>query len=546
MSRSFHKRILLVNPPQELKHIMGDAGKFVTRWEPLGLLYIAAVLQQHGYEVHVVDAEADPHTLEEIESVVDAYDPAVVGITCLTPTAPPSIELGKRIRATDPRRKVVMGNVHARVFPETLLRLGACDFVVEGDGEFIMLELVQCLEAGRSHANIAGLSFLDRGHFVRNPPPPLPPDLDVIAKPARQLVRHINYDAGMLNNLSYIRPEGTVSRQMLTSRGCVYACKFCVVHQERRFRVHSVDRVIDEMLDLQNNYNCGFVFFNDPIFVANKPRVHAICEAMQKRGVKIPWGCEGHVLCVDRDLLTAMKRAGCVQIAYGIESGSQRILNEIAKQTKLENVHKAIRLTKDVGIPATGLFILGLPGETRDEMHQTIDLALSLPLDFAQFSMFVPYPGSEHFERLRAEGIIDTGVRADGSVDYDVWQRYSPYVGYGEVGNSIYLPPGMTFDDIFSLQRKAMRRFFFRPRQILQNAKRIRPSNLLDVVRAAKTIFFKQSRPKTTATAQRVVPLAIPEPLSKPAATIPLMPVGEPTGASTPVPLPVLNAPTAP
>ena len=511
MGRLLNKRVLLINPPQDLKQIMGQAGKFVSRWEPLGLLYMAAVLLDNGFDVQVLDAEADPHDVAGILNVIDAYDPAVVGITCLTPTAPPSVELGQRVREASPDLVVVMGNVHARIFSETLLRLDACDYVVHGDGEFVFLDLLQCLAAGEEATGVAGVSFLRDNRYVLNPPPPLPRELDVIPPPARHLLNHLEYDAGMINNLTYIRPNGTISKHALGSRGCVFECKFCVVHQERRFRTHSPERIADEVLDLQENYNCGFLFFIDPIFVANKKRVYQICHAMKERGVRIPWGCEGHVRCVDRELLTAMKAAGCVSIAYGIESGSQRILDRIGKGTKLEHVHEAVTLTSEMGIDTAGLFIIGLPGETRAEMEQTLELTAKLPLDGAQYSMFVPYPGSEDFNELAAAGEIDTGVRPDGSVDFDVWRRYSPYVGYGQLGSAIYVPPEFTFDELFAMQRKALRKFYLRPRQVWQNIKRLRPNNIVGATTGAMSMFFKQSTKRREDVTPRLKQVAYPK-----------------------------------
>ncbi|MGB2986213.1 MAG: radical SAM protein [Phycisphaerae bacterium] len=503
------KRVLLVTPPHDLGRVMGHTGKLLARWEPLGLLYIAAVLLENGYDVQVIDAEGDPHTLDDMLRAVEAYDPAIIGITCLTPTAATSVELGCRLREAHRCRTVVMGNVHAWVFAETLLRLGACDFVVQGEGEFTLLELLRCLEAGGDPASVGGVSFLQGEDFVKTPPRPLPRDLDVIPPPARHLVKHIDYDAGLISNMSYMRPKGTVSRHAMGARGCVFECKFCVVHQERRFRTHSPKRIVDEMIDLQENYNCGFIFFIDSIFEANKGRAHAICDEIRRRGVKVPWGCEGHVRMVDRETLHVMRAAGCVNIAYGIESGSQRVLDRIGKGTKLEDVDEAIRLTHAVGISTSGLFILGLPGETRDQMERTIELAAKLPLDLAQFTLFVPFPGSRYFEELSAAGIIDTGVRPDGSVDFDVWRRYSSYVGYGQQGGSIYLPPGFTFDELFAMQRKALRRFYLRPHQILRNLKRIRPGNVIDATRAAGTLFFKRSigtrKPAVRSSAQPIL-----------------------------------------
>lgn len=496
MNRLFNRRILLVNPPQGLDEVMGQAGRFVARWEPLGLLYIAAVLLENGYDVQVLDAEADPHSLDDILRTVEAYDPAVVGITCLTPTAPPAVILGQRLRACHPQRTVVMGNVHAQVFAETLLRLGACDFIVHGDGEFVFLELLRCMESGGDPAKVAGISFLAEDHHVRIPPPPLPRDLDVIPPPARHLLKHVTYDAGMINNLTYLRPRGTVARQALSSRGCVFECRFCAVHQERRFRAFSPRRVVDEMVDLQENYNCGFVFFNDPIFVGNRKRVHAVCAELRSRGITIPWGCEGHVRLVDREMLIAMKAAGCVNIAYGIESGSPRMLDRIGKGITIEQAAESVRLTHAVGIPVTGLFILGLPDETRADMEQTIEFAGKLPLGLVQYSMFVPYPGSRDFAELAAAGMIDTGVRPDGSVDLEVWRRYSPYVGYGPAGESIYVPPGFSFDELFAMQRRALRRFYLRPGPVWRNLKRLRPANALGAIQAASSMFFKCSGTK--------------------------------------------------
>ncbi|MDF1564761.1 MAG: radical SAM protein [Deltaproteobacteria bacterium] len=490
-------RVVLVNPPDEMEAMFGVGSVFIQKYEPLGILYIAAVAREAGHEVEVIDAYAEGLGLDEVERRLLALQPEVVGFSTLTCSGTSVYLLGKKLKEEHPEILVVLGNVHASVFAEAYLKNGCCDLVVHGEGEYIFRDLLVWRERGGETATgrgleaLEGVSFLaPDGALIRTPGSGVIHELAELPFPARDLVKRELYHLGEISNQNYVGGGDKVGKTMMTSRGCPYRCTFCVVHQGHKQRRNSVEQVVDELQMLEEEYGATYVYLMDPLFMADRKRVFAICEEIQRRGLKVEWGCDANVKLLQPELVEAMDAGGCVELSLGIESGVQRLLDIVDKRTTLEEVRTAVRnVQRHSDIQIEGLFILGLPTETAEESLETIRFATELKLDMAQFSILCPYPGSKLFEELSQKGELQTGVREDGSVDLDVWRRYSSYLLFTD-NEPIWVTPTQTADGLRRMQKRALRAFYLTPRQIWRQARRVRPDNVVELVRVAFKGFF--------------------------------------------------------
>ncbi|MFA5176841.1 MAG: radical SAM protein [Candidatus Omnitrophota bacterium] len=472
-------KILLINPPGDLERFLGKGRNFVPSFEPLGLLYISAVCKKYGYAVNVLDAAAQKLDLEEIKKIIARERPEVVGLTSFISNGGLIYELGRWIKSEYPGITVVFGNIQASVYAESYLRNNCCDIVVHGEGEYVFLKILENIkQGGRNLSDIPSISFLYNNEFVTTAGPAVVEDLSLLPLPDRDALKQELYNISALSNMPYIGNKNRVAKHMLTSRGCLFSCSFCVVHNKKGQRCNSLAQVLNEIELLINKYRAEYIFFMDPLFISNKERVMNICREIKKRKLFFKWGCEGHINFVDRELIAEMESAGCHDIAFGIESGAQRLLDNVKKGTKIDKIKSAINLIKkNTRIKVSGLFILGLPGETYADSLCTIKFAKELPLDMAQFSICVPYPGSPIFYELRNKGQIDTGIRANGALDTSVWLRYSAYISFTP-NEPIWVTPDLTPELLRKLQQKALREFYFRPAQIYNNLKRVNFANL--------------------------------------------------------------------
>lgn len=479
-------RILLINPPDETRATLGPGTAFIQHYEPLGLLYVAAVLRQGGHQVTVLDAARHELDAAAVVRHVAKQVPDAVGLSTLTCSGAQVMRIGRRIKQARPETFVMLGNIHASVFAQEYLRAGACDVVVHGEGEWIALDLMDQLSKGREWRHTGGISHLSAdGHVVRNGPHDRPVDLSELPLPARDLLDRRQYGRSSVSNQHFVPGEGAVAKSMMTSRGCRCHRTFCAVCGEGRPRYAPAAQVVDEMAMLERDYQAAYIYIQDSMFLGDRERTFAICRMIRERGLRVRWGCDAHVGNIDPEVVRQIASANCYELSLGIESGTQRILNAIRKGTTLDGIRKAVETVKRHSrIRVEGLFILGLPGETPEDCLETIRFARSLPLDMAQFSVFTPYPGSENFQRLAAAGELDTGRRPDGTVDVSVWSRYTSYPCFGEVA-PIWVPPSMTTKTLRALQKKALRDFYLRPRMVWDQARRLRLGSLRALLRAA-------------------------------------------------------------
>ncbi len=482
-------KILLINPPDDLNDFLGRGKQFVPVLEPLGLLSIAAVVRRAGYDVGVIDAFAQRLSCENVKALILEKQPQVIGFSSFTSNGGIIYELGRWIKATLPGTCVVFGNTHAAVYAEAYLNNHCCDCVVHGEGEDVFLRILEAVSRARGFDEIASVSYRKNGRCVLAKESAIVEDLSSLPLPARDMVDRNFYHYSSMTNTPYAAKRKSVAKHMFTSRGCPFSCSFCAVHKKKGRRCYSLAQILEEMKELKMRYGADYIFFSDAIFVSDRKRTLDLCRTIMENRLDIHWGCEGHVNFMDEELVCAMEAAGCYDIAFGIESGVQRLLDGVNKKTNLENIEKSIRLVKrSTKIKVSGLFILGLPGETYEDSLQTIRFAKKLPLDMAQFSTLVPYPGSAVYYELAEKGLIDTGILEDGTLDPAVWQRYSAYSCFTD-HQPIWTTPALSARELKMLQKKAFRDFYFRPHQFFYQLKRIKLSNLKNVFLALGDLF---------------------------------------------------------
>jgi len=484
-------RVLLINPPDELEAMLGAGQEFVQKYEPLGLLYVAAVARRAGHHVTVIDAYAEELDVERLQQRIALRPPDVIGLSTLTCNGAAVHEIGRWAKRTYPELRVVLGNVHAAVFARQYLQEGCCDAVVHGEGDQVFTELLDVYARGEEPTSIPSVSFIDRsGEIVEARESAQVADLSVLPQPARDLVDQRLYTLTEFSNQAYVGTGGGDAKTMSTSRSCLYRCTFCVIRDSHRLRGCPAEQVVDEMESLQRQYSTRYVYLMDSLFMGDRERLLEICDEIRRRGLSIRWGTDAHVHHVTPEVVRAMAAANCYELSVGIESGVQSLLNRVRKGITLSDVERAIGVIKaNSDIHVEGLFILGLPGERYEDSMQTIRFACSLPLDMAQFSICTPYPGSALFDELRARGEIDTGIRPDGTLDPSVWERYAPYICFTDI-DPIWVTPDLDATQLRRLQKQALRRFYLRPTRILGQVRRLRPSNITRAARIALKGFF--------------------------------------------------------
>jgi len=317
-------------------------------------------------------------------------------------TADEERELARRIKKDFPDTPLVIGGPQLCSAPEKTMRDGPYDLGVLGEGEETMLELAKAIAGGeRDLSRIRGLIRRGTGGLIFNEPRPYIEDLDILPFPARHLYPPL--DRYRPVPASYIKkPVGL----MISSRGCPYQCIFCDRKVfGNRFRAHSSRYVVDEMEELIKKYGAKEIRFMDDTFTLDIKRVDAICDEIFKRKIKAPWTCLTRVNTVNLDILKKMKRAGCWQVIYGIESGDQRMLDIIKKSVTVEQNELGVRLAKKAGLNVRATFVFGLPGETLETIRRTVEFAKRADLDVVNFFTVILFPGNELFSMAKKEGI---------------------------------------------------------------------------------------------------------------------------------------------
>ena len=452
-------KVLLINSPFEQEEESVGKSKSIKKVLnivlPLGIAYIAAVLEKMKIEAKIIDC-AIGISFDDLFKMILEESPDVIGITSTTPAFIKAKKLALFIRERLPKTKILIGGAQVTALPHETIKTGLFDIGVIGEGELTVEQLFKNYRNRNFERldQIRGIVYKDDTGIHQNKDQDFVDDLDSIPMPARHLLPHPEF----------YRPTPASCRRMpytviMTSRGCPSQCTFC----DRkifgaRFRNRSVLNIFQEIEDVVSRYGVKEIRFFDDTFTLGKKRVYDICDEFERKKLKLSWTCLTKVACVDSPLLKRMKKAGCWQVLYGFESGDDRMLKLLKKGNTVEMNKRAVRLTKEAGLEVRGDFIVGTPGETWESLERTVRFAIDMDLDYAHFNKFIPFPGTELYKKLTDEGHMFDFSK---STILDHKQIY-----YGN--------PGMSKDEFSRFLDRANKRFYLRLKYILKRLFAIR------------------------------------------------------------------------
>jgi len=458
--------ILFIQPPRVIAR-QNMWARINPQLPSLGLACVASYAERRGHEVKILDLSVEPMPLEQVPGYVKSCAPDIVGITANTILLSNALALADCARSARPDAKIVLGGVHPTIFPEEVLKRASVDYVVRHEGELTLAELAD----GAAPESIAGLSYRAGGEMRHNAPRERIKNLDEMPYPAYHLLPMKKYRPSLGN---YKRlPAASI----MTSRGCPGRCTFCYtgVHG-RQIRFRSAENILGEIKLLVKDHGIREICFYDDTFTANRPNVMRLCELLIRGGVDIAWTCMSRVDCMDRDVLALMKRAGCHQIGYGVESVDEEILGNIKKRINLEDVRRVIKLTRECAIDARAMFMFGNPGETEETMRRTLDFAMRLKPDFAVFNIATPYPGTEMYAWAKETGRLLT----------QDWDRYDRAHGVRRLD-------GLAPERIEEFYRQAYKKFYRSPAYIAGKLFKMRTwTDLLKNSKALASLLLKR------------------------------------------------------
>lgn len=362
---------------------------------PLGLLYVGAALQKAGYSVQLLDCTF-LSGIEEAKEILRSWRPRLVGIYTMITMARYGIALGKEARKLGV--PVVFGGPDASLDPGKYLRKGAGNFVVIGEGEVSAAELVSCLFQGSDPREVKGLAYMDDNGLVVSTPRREPiSNLDGAPFPNRNLIDNERYRE------VWRQDHGFAMSLIITSRGCPFGCHFCSNHIApfgRRYTYRGPANVVDELDEVVNRYGYDRVWVADDVFSINRKRTLALCQEITRRRIRFNWSCLTRADLVDDEVLTAMKQAGCYIIYFGVESGSQRMLDAMNRSMTVQDIMDGTLAAKRAGIKIHTFLLVGFPGETYSSIQSTIRIVKRISPDEFSFTIAYPLPGTELFGKV--------------------------------------------------------------------------------------------------------------------------------------------------
>ncbi len=385
--------------------------------EPIGLAHLASMVRNEGHEVDIIDrrvllwsigydfTKLDKETL----NIIQNFEPDLIGFHMPTVMMKDVKHFSSIVKKVLPNVKIVIGGPHATYAPNKILQDIKCaDIIVRGEGEMTLTDIAN----GKALNTIQGITYRSKNGILSNENRQLISNLDLLPLPARDLLdiafyfnpnKNILVDYG--KSYKGLNPK---MGEILTSRGCSMQCTFCAcpIIWRKQVRFYSEKWVLRDLIDIMS-YGANFVYFNDDVFTINRSRVLKLCKALENEGLneKLQWVAQSRPEHIDIERLTAMKNAGCVRIEFGFESGSQRILDLMKKNTTMAQYHKAVKITRQVGLDFQANIIFGYPDEKEEDVVKTLNFLKEIDAPSVLLNAFWPVPGTEIYQKLTANGV---------------------------------------------------------------------------------------------------------------------------------------------
>ncbi len=434
--------ITLVNPPQ-------TTGAPNSGFIPLGIGYLAAVLEEDGHVVDVIDCQVQQYTSNDIESELERLQPDVIGVTSTTLTYKSATEIVQAAKKACPNSLTIMGGPHVTVVDDqTLSEQPELDIIVRGEGERTLLELVDKFSKSnmKNLDDVLGITFRKNGKIIQTPNRPFIQNIDDLPYPA---FKHFDVNKYRIFGKTYL--------PVITSRGCPFQCTFCLASKMcgRGFRARSPKNVVDELEFLRDMFGADAFSFYDDTFTFDRKRARDICKEMKTRKLDLQWDCRTRVDRISKEDLAVLKDAKCQLIHFGVESGSQKMLNLMKKGTTVEQNALAIKWAKAAGISVAISVVVGYPGETPELLQETLDFMYRTRPDYVYMCVAIPYPGTEMYDYLKELG-WEMSPR---------WERYDEQT-------VVFKNPLLSPEQIMDMERRFFNKFFSVSYLLRQSVKR--------------------------------------------------------------------------
>lgn len=461
--------LVLVYPPVSIN---GRYGKVATGHEvpPQPLIFLGAYLRAHNEDCRLIDANALSLNIEETVNQILSHAPKYVGFTSPTMLISTVGKIAEKIKGLRPDIVTIAGGPHISAMPyETMKLYRHIDIGVIGEGELTLIQLLNALRNTLPLGGINGIIYRDNVSLKITAARMYIEDIDTLPFPAwdmlPEITKYYQQSAARIDRLPNI--------SLVSSRGCPFQCIFCARNVFGNVtRTHSAEYILKMIQYLKTRYKIKSISFEDENFVIYRKRLIEFCNRIIDEKINITWDCASNVNAVTPEILSLMKKAGCWQINYGIESGSQRILDFIKKNVKLGDITRTLQMTKDAGIQTKGYFIIGHPTETLESIQETITFIKAIPLDVFQMSFMIPLPGTELYSIAHHYGAFEN--------DWENMNIWTP----------LFIPSGLTREILEKESKRAYREFYLRWRPIATYAKRIlKSSSSLKFIKDGFKIF---------------------------------------------------------
>lgn len=438
------KNILLVNPPYNIE--VYKENKNFSVHPPIGLAYLASFLREHGYKVDILDANALGYSKEELISHIIKHPSKYIGITSVTATINMVSKLCDTLKEKSDK-VLILGGQHVTFrYEDVLASCKSIDYIIRGEGEVTLLRLLQRLSNNMTAKGLMGITYPEGNKIVVNPDRPPIKDINKLPIPAWDLLPRSKY---RLNGFQDIGFNGEKLGKLISTRGCPNKCTFCSsAHFWGKARFRNVDNIFAELEFLTKELNVRQIDFMDDCLTIPASRFKELCTRMINSNLDLKWSCYSRVQNINEEIVQLMKKAGCFIVSLGIESGNQEVINSTNKNITLEQVTNAVNLFKKYDIDCLGFFMIGHPKDTYKTVHETIDFAQKLNLDFPFFSVTTPFPGTELYDWFMSSDL------SPGSFEWDQLSTHS---------DTIYRTENLSSKEIKKLYDYAIRKCYFNP-----------------------------------------------------------------------------------